>query len=400
VAVVKAPDILLPKPSIDYHKWAVIACDQFTSEKAYWNQVHQLVDNVPSTYHIILPEAYLDMGFETRIKSVNENMDLYLRSDLFIQKKGLVLVDRTTPFQPHRLGLVCMIDLDEYQYEEGRKGKIVASEKTVLNRIPPRVKIREQAPIELPHILVLIDDTSGLIPELYKQKDKYEKVYDFDLNMGGGHIVGYMIDDYDSTLAKINQLLETSQLVVGDGNHSLAAAKVCWENIKKHIPETDLTDHPARYAMVELTSIYDDGLAFEPIHRVLFNIDEDNFFHEINRTSQGSVPLKVISSDGEGYLLTSNNPFETISWVQEFLDNYLPNHPEASIDYVHGMDSLIKIIEENPKSIGITMPHLDRSQLFAYIKEKGVLPRKSFSLGEALEKRYYLESRIIQKGKM
>jgi len=398
--VVKAPEILLPKPGIDYHKWAVIACDQFTSEIAYWNQVHQLVDNVPSTYHLILPEAYLDMGFETRIKSVNENMDLYLRNNLFQKHTGLVLVDRTTPFQPHRLGLVVMIDLDEYQYQEGVKGQVVASEKTVLSRIPPRVKIREAAPIEVPHILVLIDDIEGIIPDLYRHRDEFEKLYDFDLNMGGGHVKGYLVKDYQSTIAKINALIETSPLVVGDGNHSLAAAKECWKRIKAKSTPEELNNHPARYAMVELTSIYDKGLVFEPIHRVLFHVDEDQFLHEVNRTSHGSEPLKVITPEGEGYILTPTNPFETISWVQDFLDNYLVKHPEVDIDYVHGLDSLMHIIEENDKSLGITLPHLDRSQLFAYIKQKGVLPRKSFSLGEALEKRYYLESRIIQKGKM
>ncbi len=397
--VVSCPELLLPKESIDYHKWAVIACDQFTSEKNYWYQLHQLVDNVPSSYHIILPEAYLELGFETRIKTVNENMDLYLRSEIFVERKGLVLVDRLTPFHPRRLGLVLTIDLETYEYEEGKQGRIIASERTVLERIPPRVKIREQAPIEIPHILVLCDDREGIFKNLDKMKDSLEKLYDFDLNMGGGHVKGYLIEDAESILDSINRLSDVSPLIVGDGNHSLAAAKEHWENLKHKHDSDFLKNHPARHALVELVSIYDEGLAFEPIHRVVFNAGED-FIHDLNRASYGSEPLGIITSTGENYILTPKSPFETISWIQEFLDRYLDENPKTRIDYVHGIDSLRKIVNDNPGSIGITLPPLERNQLFPYIKEKGALPRKSFSLGEAVEKRYYLESRIIQKGKM
>ncbi|MBN2504321.1 MAG: DUF1015 domain-containing protein [Bacilli bacterium] len=397
--VVSCPELLLPKEFIDLHKWAVIACDQFTSEKNYWVQLDQLVDNVPSSYHIILPEAYLDLGFETRITAVNENMDLYLRSGMFDKRQGIVLVERMTPFHAKRLGIMVLIDLEHYEYLEGKDGRIIASEKTVLERIPPRVKIREHAPIEIPHVLVLIDDKEKIIENLDKQKLMLEKLYDFDLNMGGGHVKGYLIKESQLILDKINELVEKTPLIVGDGNHSLAAAKVHWENLKNQHDSLYLQNHPARYALVELTSIYDPGLAFEPIHRVVFGAD-DEFIHELNRASYGSEALRIITETKEDYILTPTSPFETICWVQDFLDEYIQEHPEVAIDYVHGMDSLKKIIQDNPGAVGITLPPLERNQLFPYIKEKGVLPRKSFSLGEAVEKRYYLESRVIQKGKM
>jgi len=396
MAVLESPDLLLPKSTIDLHKWACIACDQFTSEIEYWNNVHQLVDNVPSTYHLILPEAYLGMGFETRISAVNENMDLYLRSGMFTPLKGVVLVDRQTPMNPQRTGLMILIDLDCYEYAEGHKGKIVASEKTVPERIPPRVKIRENASLELPHVLVLIDDQDGIIDDVYKKRSMYPIIYDFELNMGGGHLSGYHIKDSQPLIDGLVSIVEKTPLIVGDGNHSLAAAKVCWENLKKTLDPSIQDHHPARYALVELISIYDKGLAFEPIHRIVYNADRD-FLDELNRASYGSEALKVLYDNQENFVLTPDSPFETIKWVQDFLDHYLASHPETSIDYVHGMTSLKSILKHQKDAFGIVMPPLARDQLFPYIRDQGVLPRKSFSLGEAIEKRYYLESRIINK---
>jgi len=396
MSLLEVPDILLPISGIDLNKWSVIACDQFTSEIDYWNQVHHLVDNVPSTYHLILPEAYLDAGFEARIRQVNENMALYLRTGLFQKEKGLVLVKRTTPYQPQRLGLVVAIDLDEYEYLPGKSAKIVASEKTVPERIPPRVLIRENAPIELPHVLVLADDSEGIIASLGAQRAKYRKLYDFELNMDGGSIQGFLIEDATSIIERLEAMAEKSPLIVGDGNHSLAAAKVCWENIKAQSDANELSNHPARYAMVELMSIYEPGLAFEPIHRVVFDPDDD-FLEALHRASYGSDTLSILMKSSSTYALTPDSPFSTIEWVQEFLDDYLKAQPKTILDYVHGTHSLKKIIESEENAIGIVLPPLQRDQLFPYIKNHGVLPRKSFSLGEAVEKRYYLEARLIQK---
>ncbi|HRX92456.1 MAG TPA: DUF1015 domain-containing protein, partial [Candidatus Izemoplasmatales bacterium] len=329
--VVSSKEILLPKQSIDHTLWSVIACDQFTSEISYWERLRQQVEDVPSTYHLILPEAYLHLGFETRIQSANSNMNLYLRSNIFDTVSNPIIIDRKTPYHEHRYGLLLTIDLEEYEYMPGKKGRIVASEKTVLDRIPPRVKIRENAPIELPHILVLFDDVDGLIAKTASDTRNMKKLYDFDLNMGGGHITGHLLEKSAELLAKINEQIEKTPLIVGDGNHSLASAKVCWENLKKNLPEEELVGHPARYALVELESIYDKGLAFEPIHRVIYRPGDD-FLEDLSRASYGQNPMKILTKKGEDYILSPESPFETIVWIQNFLDDYLAFHPDTRID--------------------------------------------------------------------
>ncbi|MBU1145543.1 MAG: DUF1015 domain-containing protein [Firmicutes bacterium] len=398
MAYVKTPKILLPKAGIDLTKWAVIACDQFTSEPEYWNTLKQFVDGVPSTYHLILPEVFLQKDAYIQINQVNHNMEKYLTHHLFDEEECMILVERKTPFTSRRLGLVLMIDLDEYVYEEGKVSKIVASEKTVKERIPPRVKIRENAPIESPHVLVLIDDLEDrIIEELYLSKEHYPIVYDFELNMSGGHLKGYKIKDTDSIISKLETNLDEIKMIVGDGNHSLASAKVCWETIKSTLTEEEKILHPQRFALVEVISLYDDGLTFEPIHRVLFHPDAD-FIPKLTNALDGEESLSIIEKNKTHYVKVPDNPFTTIKLIQDFLDEYLEQHPETKIDFVHGLDSLKTVVKENPGSIGITFPPLKRDELFPYVKLHGVLPRKSFSLGEAREKRYYMECRKIQKG--
>ena len=395
MSAVVTPKILLPIDSINKEKWAVIACDQFTSEPEYWDKLKMYVDNVPSTYHLILPEAYLDGEIKHKITKINYNMDLYLKNNMFEEHEGFVLVERQTPYVERRLGLVIAIDLDMYEYEPGKKGKIAATEKTVPERIPPRVQIREKAPIELPHVLVLLDDQGqDIIGNLYKNRKKYKKLYDFKLNMNGGYIKGYEIKNTQSIIDQIDNLPNDLNLIVGDGNHSLASAKVCWENIKKNLKPEERTNHPARYALVELISLYDEGLTFEPIHRVLFNTDLSLIRTLENRLS-GEGELEVYF-DGEVLKLSvPANPFIAIKQIQEILDEYLEKNKFAEIDFVHGIDSLKKIVKVNHDAIGITMPALDREKLLPYIRENGVLPRKSFTLGEAEEKCYYLEGKKI-----
>ncbi|MDD3711990.1 MAG: DUF1015 domain-containing protein [Candidatus Izemoplasmatales bacterium] len=395
MSAVVTPKILLPIDSINKEKWAVIACDQFTSEPEYWDKLKMYVDNVPSTYHLILPEAYLDGEIKHKIAKINYNMDLYLKNNMFEEHEGFVLVERQTPYVERRLGLVIAIDLDMYEYEPGKKGKIAATEKTVPERIPPRVQIREKAPIELPHVLVLLDDQGqDIIGNLYKNRKKYKKLYDFKLNMNGGYIKGYEIKNTQSIIDQIDDLPNDLNLIVGDGNHSLASAKVCWENIKKNLNPEERVNHPARYALVELISLYDEGLTFEPIHRVLFNTDLSLIRTLENRLS-GEGELEVYF-DGEVLKLNvPANPFLAIKQIQGILDEYLEKNKFAEIDFVHGIDSLKKIVKANHDAIGITMPALDREKLLPYIRENGVLPRKSFSLGEAEEKRYYLEGKKI-----
>ena len=397
MSFIVTPKILLPVKSIDMEKWAVIACDQFTSEPEYWDELKSIVDNVPSTYHLILPEAYLESNMDHNITRVNQMMETYLRHNLFNEHEGFILVERKTPFVKRRLGLVIAIDLEEYQYEPGKIGKIRATERTVPERIPPRVKIREKAPIELPHILVLVDDAKELIIEnLYKNKENYELLYDFDLNMNGGHIKGYKIPDTMPIIKKIEDLSDDISLIVGDGNHSLASAKVCWENIKAKLPEEEIADHPARFALVEMISLYDEGLTFEPIHRVLFNVEKD-LIKGLKSELDGSEKLKLIFKNKEEIIKVPSNPFTTIKIIQDYLDEYLKTHPDCEIDFVHGLQNTKQVVAKNKNSIGITMPPLKRDMLLPYIRKFGVLPRKSFSLGEAEEKRYYLEGKRILK---
>ncbi len=396
MSIVKKARVLLPVESIDREKWAVIACDQFTSEKDYWDRLKSYVDNVPSTYHLILPEAYLDHDMDHKIEKVNSNMTLYLKNKLFEEHECMVLVERQTPYVKKRLGLVLAIDLDEYQYEPGKKGKIAATEETVPERIPPRVKIREKAPIELPHVLVLLDDNHlNIIDNIYKNRKKYQKLYDFRLNMNGGHIRGFKVTDTDWVIKAIQDLPNDLNIIVGDGNHSLASAKVCWEKQKVKLTKEEQENHSARYALVELISLYDEGLTFEPIHRVLFNADA-NLIKLMEIRLSGEATVDVLY-DNEAYKISvPANPFEAIKAIQELLDEYLDKNKFVEIDFVHGMDSLKKIVKNHADCVGISMPSLNRDKLLPYIREFGVLPRKSFSLGEAEEKRYYLESKKIQ----
>ncbi len=389
------PKILLPIKSIDRQKWAVIACDQFTSEPEYWEKLKSIVDNVPSTYHMILPEAYLEKDMKNRIEKVNETMRLYLRHNLFEEHEAFVLVERKTPFVKRRLGLVIAIDLEKYEFDPNKEGKLVATEKTVPERIPPRVKIRENAPIELPHILVLVDDAEDMvIKELHENRKKYPQLYDFDLNMNGGHLTGYEVRDTKPIISRLEKLSEKLNYVVGDGNHSLASAKVCWENLKSNLSEEEQKSHPARFALVELISLYDEGLTFEPIHRIIFNANE-KLIDELKTRLSGHNLLDLYYNGIVIPLSVPENPFVCIKEIQEFLDEYLKNHYEASVDFVHGLKSLKALTQKNQNSLGITMPPLKRDMLLPYIRENGVLPRKSFSLGEAEEKRYYLEGKKI-----
>ncbi len=379
-------------------KWSVIACDQFTSEPEYWDTLKSLVDNIPSTYHLILPEAYLAQGdMDVMIEKVNHNMNLYLRNNIFEEHEAFILIDRKTPFVKRRLGLVIAIDLEEYQFEPGKTGRIRATEKTVPERIPPRVKIRENAPIELPHVLVLVDDQKDLIiSELYKHKKNYELMYDFELNMNGGHIKGYKVADTDDIIKRIEGMSTDISLIVGDGNHSLASAKVCWDNLKKNLEGCERETHPARYALVELISLYDEGLTFEPIHRVIFNARPD-LTEGLKKILSGDNKLKLFIGNEEVIINAPNNPFESIKTIQDYLDEYLKKNPGVEIDFIHGLKNTKEIVRKNKNSIGIEMPPLKRDLLLPYIRENGVLPRKSFSLGEAEEKRYYLEGKKILK---
>ena len=402
IKTIKVPHILLPKKGVDMSKYAVIACDQYTSNLEYWDSLKADIGNNVSTFHMIYPEAYLEnTDNDEYIKGINNNIRHYLQNnDLEDIGECFILVERVTSYGVRRLGLILAVDLEDYSYEKGTNALIRASEATIVERIPPRLKIRKDAPIELPHILVLFDDPEKTIVEkLYAQRESLEKVYDFELNKDGGHIRGYKVSKANEVVQKFNDLFTKNNngllFIVGDGNHSLATAKAHWEIVKKDLSEKERETHPARFALVEANNLYDDGIIFEPIHRVLFNVDK-GFKEELHQVCEGEfVSFTYSKENGKETLhLPKNAPMAYLK-VQTFLDKYLKEHPETRIDFIHDEDELIAVANKNPGSVAIAMPALTKADLFDYLASGTVLPRKSFSMGHANEKRYYLEAKRI-----
>ena len=403
IKTVKAPHILFPKKGTDWSKYAVIACDQYTSNLEYWDTLKAEIGDNVSTFNMIYPEAYLETtDNDEYIQGINNHISTYLKNkDLEDIGECFILVERVTSYGVRRLGLVLAVDLEDYSYEKGTSALIRASEATIVERIPPRLKIRKDAEIELPHILVLFDDPEKTIVEsLYSQRDKLEKVYDFELNKDGGHIRGYKVTSTNDVIQKFNDLFYKNNngllFIVGDGNHSLATAKAHWENVKKNLSEKERENHPARYALVEANNLYDDGIIFEPIHRVMFNVDKE-FENELRNKVDGEfVSFTYSKEEGKKELKLPKNAPMAYLQVQTFLDEYLKSHPEAKIDFIHDEDELISVANKNINSVAIAMPALTKEDLFDYLATGRVLPRKSFSMGHANEKRYYLEAKKIK----
>ena len=400
---VVAPHILLPNKKVDMNAFAVIACDQFTSQVDYWDSLKKEIGNKPSTFNMMFPEAYLGKVDEKKyIDNINSTIDKYLSDGTLVDEgECFILVDRKTSEVERRLGLVIAIDLEDYTYQKGVKSLIRASEATIVERIPPRLKIRENAPVELPHILFLFDDKDeSIIEPLYKDRAKLEKVYDFELNKNGGHLTGYKVKDTASVISKFEALLKKNNngllFIVGDGNHSLATAKAHWDKIKVNLSKEERLSHPARYALVEALNIYDKGLIFEPIHRVVFN-PSSSFVSELSKRLGGEFKSFTYTKEGgkKELPMPKNGP-KCYKIVQSYIDEYLANHPESSVDYIHDEDQLIEVADNNPNSVAIKMPALTKGDIFDYIAADDVLPRKSFSMGHATEKRYYLESKRIK----
>ena len=400
---IKAPHILLPKKGIDMTAWAVIACDQFTSQLDYWERVEKLVGEKPSTLRMMFPEAYLGKVDEKAyIDTINETIQNYLDEKVLVdQGECFVLVDRKTNVVDRRLGLMIAIDLEDYTYEKGVKSLIRASEATIVERIPPRLKIRENAPVELPHILFLYDDPKRQIIEpLYENRSKLEKVYDFELNEDGGHLTGYKVTDTEKVIKQFEELLKANNngllFIVGDGNHSLATAKAHWDKVKVNLSEEERKDHPGRYALVETLNIYDEGLIFEPIHRVVFNA-KDDFLEGLKKVLVGENKSYTYSLEkGKVELHMPRLGPEAYKIVQTYVDAYLKSHTDASVDYIHDEDQTLEVVKKHPGSVALIMPALTKGDIFAYIAKDEVLPRKAFSMGHATEKRYYLESKRIR----
>lgn len=404
IKTVKASHIYLPNKKVDMSKYAVIACDQYTSNLEYWDSLKEYVKDEVSTFHMIYPEAYLETTDKSSyINNINKNINRYLaNNDLVDIGECFILTERITTYGVKRLGLILSIDLEDYSYIKGTKSLIRASEATIVERIPPRLQIRKDAPIELPHILLLFDDKDkNIVEPLYRNRDSLEKLYDFELNKDGGHIRGYKITNTYDVISKFDELYKKNNngllFIVGDGNHSLATAKAHWDLIKENLSKEERETHPARFALVEANNLYDEGINFEPIHRVLFNAD-DNFLNELRKVTDGDfVSFTYSKARGKEELRMNKSAPQAYKTIQEFLDKYLKEHKEVKIDFIHDEEELLSICDKNDKAIAIAMPALTKDDLFDYIASDLVLPRKSFSMGHANEKRYYLEAKKIIK---
>ena len=405
-------DILMPRVD-SMEKWAVIACDQFSSQPAYWERVRETAGDAPSTINLILPEAELGTPQEAAHTAlINETMAKYLKEGVFqTYARSFVYVERTLESGAIRKGLVGMVDLDAYDYSTGSTSAIRATEKTVVERIPPRMRVRKDAPIELPHILMLCDDHDKvLIEPIAAGKETLPKLYDFDLMEGGGHITGWLVqgkavDDFEARLADYTAHLGEKYtglpgvpmvFAVGDGNHSLATAKACYEELKKAHPVEDLSAHPARFALVELENIHDEAQVFEPIHRVITHTDPSAMLKALEDwCAPGGFPVEwYIGQDHGTVYLDKARSQLAVGVLQAFLDQYLAEHP-GEIDYIHG-DADLKELAAQEGAIGFLLPAMEKSQLFRGVIADGILPRKTFSMGHAREKRYYLEGRAIK----
>lgn len=406
-------DILIPKTD-SMEKWAVIACDQFTSDKAYWERVRRNAAGAVSTINLILPEAELGTELEAaHTAEINRTMADYMKNDVFTTyPNSFVYVERTLENGSVRKGLVGMVDLDAYDYTTGATSAIRATERTVPERIPPRQRVRRDAPIELPHILMLCDDHKKvLIEPISAKKNSLKKLYDFDLMEGGGHIAGWLVTgrdveefnktltDYTASVGEKYEGLKGVPMVfaVGDGNHSLATAKSCYEELKKNHPGEDLSRHPARFALVELENIHDEAQAFEPIHRVVFKTNPEKLLETLEKTycAEGGFPVKWYIGTKSGTVYLDRKKSElAVGALQSFLDAYLKENA-GEIDYIHDDDALVELAKK-PDSIGFLLPAMEKSQLFRGVIADGILPRKTFSMGHSREKRYYLEGRKIK----
>ncbi len=390
-------DILLP--NCDLEAWSVIACDQFTSEPEYWEKAASIVGSDPSSLKLILPECYLSSDNTAKINDINANMADYINKGIFKEyKNSMIYVERLQSDGIVRAGIIGKCDLEQYDYAEGSTTAIRATEKTVISRIPPRVEIRKDAPLELPHIMLLIDDDKKQIIEpLADKKESFKKLYDFELMLGGGRITGYLLDD--ETIKTITEGLEKLAeknngltLCVGDGNHSLATAKECY-NLNK----TELT----RYALTEFVNIHSPALEFEPIYRVVFGTNPEAllnaFVDYCGGEYNGEDAQRFDCYFGESEKTISVKPKSklAVGTLQTFLDEYVADKKDIEVDYIHGTDALIKLSKKE-NTIGFLFEGMKKEELFAAVKQDGSLPRKTFSMGHAADKRYYLEARTIK----
>lgn len=431
------PELMMPAKGVELAKWACVACDQYTSQPDYWNKVEQIVGDSPSTLRLMLPEIYLEKeGEAERIVNIRKAMKDYMAEGILENRgEGFVFTRRSVDGKT-RNGLVVALDLECYDYSKGSTTLIRATEGTIVERIPPRLKIREGAPLELPHILVLIDDEKKTVIEPIAEKlSEIEQLYDFDLMMEGGHIEGWLVNDENmvkSVIDALTALVDPNKygtemppllFAMGDGNHSFATAKANWEKLKATLPEEERINHPARYALVELENVHDDGIVFEPIHRVVFNVNVPAFLDSLKaklkeqngecdiefyacencmakaekEAPDGAHVIPVIIEGKKGLIMVKHPVAQLeVGTLQNALDILLKQTEGASIDYIHG-EPVVNELGSKPGNIGFLLPPMEKSAFFRTVVFDGALPRKTFSMGEAHEKRYYLECRKIEK---
>lgn len=430
---IKIPQILLPK-NIDVKTWSVIACDQYTQDKAYWKKAEETAGNKPSTLKLILPEVYLNSPDKNeRIQKIRSTMNDYLNDGIFKEPEDcFIAIERKTAFGRTRKGLLAQIDLDTYEWKPFSKANIRATEATIVERIPPRMEIRKGAPLELPHIMLLVNDKEHkLVEGTLALVNNKEPLYSGELMNNGGTIKGWKVSsdkEIKYLTESVNHIAEQNTdsdgsiflFAVGDGNHSLATAKAVWEEHKKELiskgaSENEIQNSRVKYALVEIVNLYDEGLTFEPIHRVIFNIDSRNLINTLAEKLNGNIKelsdktelesaVKKSSADF-GFTFVENNKQKyillttgikelAVAGLQPEIDDYLKSQKTAEIDYIHGSDEVLKL-GERPDATGILLPPIAKDSFFETINGRGPLPRKSFSMGEADEKRFYLECRKL-----
>ena len=412
-------EILLPDfKKVNGTKWSVVACDQYTSEPEYWKAAEAEVGDAPSTLRLMLPEIYLNES-EARIPAIREAMQKALETDLIAHPDAMIYLERVQSDGTVRHGIIGAVDLEQYDYSVGSTSLIRATEGTVLERIPPRVAVRRGASVELPHVMLLIDDRRRtVIEKVAELAKKNAPIYDFDLMLGGGHVTGYMLDEsmQKGVLAALTELATPDAMMerygdasllpllfaVGDGNHSLATAKASYEEIKQKIGAEAAKDHPARYALAEVVNLHDEALNFEPIYRVVFGADGKDLVNGLKafaadlKGTAAAQQITVVTKAGDEILeIPTPEQQLTVGTLQRFLDGYLKQHPEAEVDYIHGEDSL-RNLSVGDGAVGFLFDGMEKNDLFRTVLYDGALPRKTFSMGHAQDKRYYLECRKIQ----
>lgn len=411
-------NILLPKNQ-DMSKWAVVACDQYTSQPKYWEEAAKIVGNCPSTLNMILPEVYLeDSDVDCRISEIHKAMNSYLSNDIFEEiKNTLIYIERVQSDGRVRAGIVGAVDLEEYDYSKGSTSQVRATEATVVERIPPRIKVRRNAPLELPHIMILIDDINKTVIEpVGEEKSKLKKIYDLELMQKGGRISGYIMSDElcnscEAALDKLGSREEFDKryslndkavllYAMGDGNHSLATAKAYYEELKKQNPNEDLSSHPARYALVEICNLHSEALEFEAIHRIVTQVDVDkllcNLKEKLALSDTPSSQQIRICLNGREEVKYIHNPLSklAVGSLQAVLDSEIKENG-GKIDYIHGAD-VVHTLSMQENSVGFILEDMGKNELFPTVICDGALPRKTFSMGHAEDKRFYIEARKIR----